>query len=153
MEGITQARGGLSQVFTDTRFSPYSITNEQAPQEAYDKVVLDAGANKQVANIDGDFTTIRDNLDTRIINNFVKRTGQFINGVDSGRTPIVSWPTLASGTPYTDSDNDGMADAWENTHFGNFSRGSSANSSSDFDSDGYTDLEEYLNQTDAKVDN
>ena len=49
-----------------------------------------------------------------------------------------------------DTDQDGMADAWENLHFGNLARGSTGESSSDLDQDGYTDLEEFLNSTDPK---
>lgn len=61
------------------------------------------------------------------------------------------WPILDPGTPFTDSDHDGMADTWETNNFGNLSRGSSANSSGDFDGDGYTDLEEFLNGTNPKT--
>ncbi len=43
----------------------------------------------------------------------------------------------ASASP--DGDNDGMADAWEQTYFGNTSR----NGSGDFDNDGNTDFEEF----------
>ena len=57
-------------------------------------------------------------------------------------------PTLVSGviavnTPVIDSDNDGIDDAWEIHYFGNLT---TANATSDFDKDGYTDLQEYLNQ-------
>lgn len=40
----------------------------------------------------------------------------------------------------TDSDNDGMADSWETTYFGNLSR----NGQGDFDGDGLSDLAEFL---------
>ena len=67
------------------------------------------------------------------------------NGV--GGFPSISWPTLKAGTAATDDDNDGLPDAWENAYFSNISRGSLTDSKGDFDSDGYTDLEEYLNET------
>jgi hypothetical protein len=60
----------------------------------------------------------------------------------------ISWPTLATGTVATDDDNDGMPDAWEAYYFDSTSSGSPKDSTADFDSDGYTDLEEYLNGTD-----
>jgi hypothetical protein len=47
-----------------------------------------------------------------------------------------------------DADNDRILDAWEQQYFGTLSPGSTTASSSDFDRDGYTDVEEYLNLTD-----
>jgi hypothetical protein len=47
----------------------------------------------------------------------------------------------------TDTDSDGMDDDWENTHFGTLSR----TGSGDFDSDGMTDLEEYVHDLDPTV--
>lgn len=149
-EGINQIRGGSSSVYASSRFSPYSITSEDSPQNAYLAVVADAGANRNVANANGDFRTQRDNTDVRIINNLMNRTGTFFNGVSYngvGGYPAISWENLDSGPAATDNDNDGMADAWENAYFGNTNRGSANDSSGDYDNDGYTDLEEYLNGT------
>jgi hypothetical protein len=52
-----------------------------------------------------------------------------------------TFPTISSGTPYTDSDNDGMDDNWEQT------KGlivGSADNNGDEDGNGYTNLEEFL---------
>jgi M6 family metalloprotease-like protein len=43
---------------------------------------------------------------------------------------------------YADSDNDSIADDWEMQYFGNLT---TANATSDFDKDGYSDRQEYLN--------
>ncbi|MEW6303953.1 MAG: RHS repeat domain-containing protein [Verrucomicrobiota bacterium] len=43
-------------------------------------------------------------------------------------------------TSITDSDSDGLDDAWETTHFGSLAR----DGSGDFDSDGVTDLHEFM---------
>lgn len=51
------------------------------------------------------------------------------------------FPTLASGTPYTDTDLDGMEDNWETARGLN---PSVADNNGDDDSDGYTNLEEFL---------
>ena len=53
------------------------------------------------------------------------------------------YPTLAAGTVETDTDGDGMPDAWENA----FGRGYALNFDAwaDRDSDGWSNLEEYLN--------
>lgn len=47
---------------------------------------------------------------------------------------------ITIGTPNPDSDGDGLADAWEQLHFGNLSR----NGAGDFDGDGFNDLSEFL---------
>src|SRR5690606_1028020 len=52
--------------------------------------------------------TVRDAVDSRIVNDYNTATGVYSN---SG-----TFPTISSGTPYTDSDNDGMADDWEALH-------------------------------------
>lgn len=51
--------------------------------------------------------------------------------------------TLVSSGIECDSDEDGIADTWEVEHFGNLQV---ANATSDQDKDGYSDLQEYLNQ-------
>jgi hypothetical protein len=63
--------------------------------------------------------------------------------------------TLVSGTvnviPHVivDSDGDGIDDGWEMAIFGDLT---TANATSDFDRDGYSDLQEYLNITDGLFD-
>jgi pectate lyase len=150
-DGFPRKRGGPTSVYTSVLFTPYSITVEDTPEEAYEKIVNDAGANRQVSGADGTMVVLRDSVDKRIIKNLVNRQGGFINGAYAhgvGGFPAISWPALAAGTPATDKDNDGMPDAWENAYFGSTSRGSALDSKGDLDSDGYTDLEEYLNETD-----
>jgi hypothetical protein len=48
-----------------------------------------------------------------------------------------------------DSDGDGINDNWEMYYFGNLT---TANRSSDFDRDGYSDLQEYLNNLNGETD-
>ena len=56
---------------------------------------------------------------------------------------VGGYPAIASGTPYKDSDNDGMGDQWE------IDNGLDPNDASDFsgdhDGDGYLNIEEFLN--------
>jgi hypothetical protein len=49
----------------------------------------------------------------------------------------------------SDTDQDGIDDAWEQLFFGNLT---TANSTSDYDRDGYTDLQEYLNNKNRSAD-
>lgn len=149
-EGFWTKRKGPRRVYTNTMFTPYSITKQDSPQIAYDKVLQDAGANLQVGAPTGEFRMIRDAVDQRIIDNVLNRTGVFFNGVDHDAEagfPAISWPELRGGQPSIDEDLDGMPDAWEQLYFHHTRRGSQERTRSDYDRDGYTDVEEYLNRT------
>ncbi len=60
----------------------------------------------------------------------------------SNATAFVQTDTIA---PAVDSDGDGIADAWERIHFGNLT---TANATSDFDGDKFSDRSEYVADTD-----
>jgi pectate lyase len=150
-EGFWFHRKGPMQVYTDALFKPYSMPEEDPARLAYVLVLKDAGANLQVSAPTGEFRTLRDSVDQRIIDNVLNRTGSFYNGVDYDNVsgfPAISWPELQGGIAAIDDDMDGMPDAWEQRYFGDTLRGSQESSGGDYDGDGYTDVEEYLNQTD-----
>jgi pectate lyase len=113
--------------------SPFSIPADfvittDTADTAYTNVLNGAGATKPS----------RDPVDTRIVNDVINMTGHIINNPSD----VGGWPTLASGTPPTDTDGDGMPDAWETAY------GTNPNvpdNNGDLDGDGYTNLEEYLN--------
>ena len=115
----------------------YPVTTQTA-QDAYNSVLDDAGCS-----------LIRDSVDTRIIDEVRTSTATYggLTGANLGiidsQTTVGGWPALNSLSALTDSDNDGMPDAWENT------RGLNANDATDRNDDrigdGYTNLEEYLN--------
>ena len=63
-------------------------------------------------------------------------------------------PNASGGTGYiidtdSDTDDDAIADTWEMTHFGNLT---SVDGTTDYDQDGYTDLQEYLNDKGGETD-
>lgn len=63
-------------------------------------------------------------------------------------------PTIINGrivveAVFVDTDGDGIEDSWEMTHFNSLDV---ADSTSDFDNDGYTDLQEYLNSVALETD-
>lgn len=118
---------------------PVTITSAQA---AYDAVLAQAGSGKRI-DCQGQWIDNRDSVDERIVSDVRNTSGHIIDHPDQ----VGGWPVLAAGTACADSDNDGMSDTWEQQWFGTPSRGSGAASSSDADSDGYTDLEEFLNGT------
>jgi hypothetical protein len=109
---------------------------------AFDRVLNYVGANWWTR--DG----VVDTVDERIIAETGTGTGQIIAWADNPADPNdgTEWNALKNAPlqtrpPGWDTDHDGMPDAWE------VSLGldpAVANQAGDFDSDGYTDLEEYL---------
>jgi hypothetical protein len=96
-------------------------------------------------------------VDERIINEVRTGTGKIIAWADNPNDPndgqewfsLLAKRPVAGVAPYNrpanfDTDGDGMPDAWEAEHGLN---PSVADNNGDFDSDGYTNLEEYLNET------
>ena len=118
--------------------STYPQITAQSATDAYDAVLNTAGA----------FLPRRDTLDRRIVNQVKTRTGKLIDvqgnfphGTPYAQT-VGAWPTLNSTTAPTDTDHDGMPDAWETAN------GLNPNDASDrqtIASNGYTNLENYLN--------
>lgn len=95
--------------------------------EAVAAVLASAGASR-----------VRDAVDTRILAGVIDGTGRIIN------TPseVGGWPDLAPGTPWIDSDSDGMPDDWESA---NGHDPVIADGAADRDGDGFTHLEDWLN--------
>lgn len=77
----------------------------------------------------------RDAVDKRIVSEVINRTG----GIKSSPG---TYPSLATGKAYTDSDKDGISDEWEKNNGLNPNDASDGNK--DRDGDGYTNLEEFL---------
>ena len=120
--------------------------------DAYDTVLEDVGDN---ARLDDNGNLIRnsDSIDLRMINDVKNGTGfdHEINESD-WNNGIVSFPVMDSGVTYIDSDNDGMADEWEMNKFGDLNTAKYDDTNkTDNDSDGYYDLEEFLNGSDPTV--
>jgi len=77
----------------------------------------------------------RDAADARALQGFLSCGGAIINSPSQ----VGGWPVLAAGVAYPDVDKDGMDDNWE--RFRNIS-----SATADADGDGYTNLEEFLNE-------
>lgn len=107
----------------------------QTAEAAFENVLLYAGAIRPK----------RDSHDKRIVREV--RTGRttFGNGIISSQTDVGGWPELLSAQPQQDIDADGMPDEWERRF--NPKGDLSLQNSLDLDGDGYTNVEEYLNQT------
>ncbi|HYO23792.1 MAG TPA: hypothetical protein VEQ85_02485 [Lacipirellulaceae bacterium] len=102
----------------------------------------------QVMQYVGNSWWARDPIDARIINNVKTNTGP--PGGIGAAAPNASEHSALLGAPLTtrpvgwDTDNDGMPDAWEKSHGLNPS--SAADAKLDFDSDGYVNVVEYVNE-------
>ena len=108
--------------------------SQESAEEAYKTVLKHAGCS---------FPN-RDTIDRRIIEEV--RTGTAFkgkNGIITKPIDVGGWPELKSAPAPADGDHDGMPDAWEKD------RGLNPNDASDGakdrDSDGYTNVEEYIN--------
>ena len=75
----------------------------------------------------------------RIVSEILNGTGRVIDKPSD----VGGWPVLETGTAYTDTDKDGMPDDWETAR--GLNPNDPADGSLDRDSDGYTNVEEFLN--------
>ena len=82
----------------------------------------------------------RDPVDARVVANAQNGSGAVIDSPSA----VGGWPLLATGQPYPDADKDGMDDGWEQTR--GLSPANAADRNGDLDADGYTNLEEFLNE-------
>lgn len=137
---------------------PYSapaVTTTSA-QQAYDEVLSNAGAILGLNCAGGWFNRI-DAVDSRIIQSV--RDGTRGHDIPPGSTDrglgfisdpsdVGGWPNLDPGIPCADSDHDGMPDDWENLH--DFNSKNPSDGPQDADGDGYTNIEEYLNNNNPR---
>lgn len=141
---FTQGTKDTLKVTTPT---PFIYTTTHSPEAAYDKVLKYAGASLS-----------RDWVDTLMVydtrNGLASHTGTGSGDVygiidtqdDNKPTNAASdwnaWPTLVSKTTPTDTDQDGMPDAWETANGLNPNNAADRNTTN---SAGYTMLEVYMN--------
>ncbi len=152
--GGVQPQGGeahIARLKLDQPFAAVPI-NQQTAEEAYYSVLDSVGASLPQ----------RDTADARIIdetrhgyatyegvtykkNKSVPDKSKKCGIIDSQKD-VGGWPELKSLPAMLDSDRDGMPDEWEKRY--GFDLHDPSNASQDNDSDGYTNIEEYLNGTD-----
>ncbi len=125
-----------STIKSDTEFKVADITTQDA-QVAFEHILAQTG----------DILPKRDVVDSRIINETVSGNpvygDTYGNGIIDSQKSVGGWPELNSTTPPTDTDHDGMPDAWEQANGLDINNPDDRND--DADNDGYTNLEEYLN--------
>ena len=143
----TPVMGPLPPEFTPMN----NITTAEATPVSFPVSALDPNGDVVVLTVSGiptgaDFV---DNGNGSGVFNWTPAEGQAgnysvtFNAADTGGLSS-SMTVLIAVSGITDSDGDGMDDAWEILHFGDLSKDGSL----DTDGDGVTDLQEYLNGTD-----
>jgi hypothetical protein len=129
--------GSVSSALTRWRSTPFPVADEvwkdASTQAAYERTLSEFGATPWA----------RDEVDQVLHDGVVNRSGSIITresdlaGVSNG-----GFGTLGGSATPLDQDRDGMPDAWE-IKYGLST--TTVDSNGDFDNDGYTNLEEYLN--------
>jgi hypothetical protein len=138
---------------TNSDFGTSSFQGSAYTQTPYTGVTdTAAAALTRVLDYVGATWWKRSIVDARLISEVRAGTGKIIAWADdpfnSSTSEGTEWRALMA-TPLTsrpagfDTDQDGMPDAWESAHG---LQPASADNNGDFDSDGYTNLEEYLNE-------
>lgn len=104
--GVAQAAARVDQPF------PYvALSVAHTAEQAYEQVLEKAGASYK-----------RDAVDARVVQEVRDGTATYsgsktgYSGIIDSQTDVGGWPTLAQTTPPTDTDGDGMPDAWEITN-------------------------------------
>jgi hypothetical protein len=108
-------------------------------QDAYTNVLANAG-NSRAIGCDGNWYSRRDAIDTRVINDVKNGTGHIIDDPSQ----VGGWIVPATGSPCSDTDRDGIPNAWEISHGLNSNFKADGNFTAP---SGYTWLEEYFNGT------
>lgn len=113
-------------------------------EDARVEVMAEAGASYRLDD-NGNRVSRRDAVDLRVVNDFWNGTG----GLIDDPAEVGGWPTLAAGIPVVDTDLDGMPNAWENAH--GLNPYAKADAQWNLDGDLYTNVEEYIFETDPTV--
>ncbi len=118
--------------------TPYDTTDAKVKTQIISRGIADC-----ILTSVGATAPTRDGVDKRLMNEWQTGTGAIPMNVVYPN----DFPTFATPSPPADSDNDGMADSWEATQ--GYTVGTN-DSAGDKDSDGYTNIEEYLHYLSAK---
>ncbi|MFW6270010.1 MAG: HEAT repeat domain-containing protein [Bacillota bacterium] len=113
---------------------PFDIVNferDDAPT-AYENVLDEGGALP------------RDDVDSRVVNDVREETG----GLIDSQKEVGGWSRLKEIPPRPDEDGDGLPDGWEIAHGLDPEED---NTDGDFNNDGYTNIEHYINQKAAYI--
>jgi hypothetical protein len=123
----------VSPVMSDSGH-PVAPVTTQGAETAYELVLALAGA----------VLPKRDAVDTRIVNEVRAGAATYGDSIIDSQQQVGGWPESLTYDVPVDSDEDGMPDSWESSH--GLDPNNGQDNSSDSDNDGYTNIEEYLNE-------
>ncbi|MEI6948998.1 hypothetical protein V9K67_17565 [Paraflavisolibacter sp. H34] len=120
------------QLFTLTN-QPFPVANVKtsSAEQAYRDVLEQVGASRPV----------RDSIDTWLIRQVRTNTGKLIDS----QNEVGGWPVYVPAAPRTDTDGDGLPDAWEKAH-GLNPRDATDGAKKAKGKQGYTHIEVYINE-------
>lgn len=118
------------------------VTNPVGENGIASSVLATSSVFSHVMQNAGAFPKHRDSADAKIVADATNGTGSIPLCTSSSTAATcdpLPYPVIPNGTPYPDSDNDGMDDTYESAN-------GVTNPNGDIDNDGYTNLEEFLHQ-------
>ena len=137
IDSLAPAATLLPQIRVDKPFD-HAWLPTQTADESYTYVLANAGAT----------LPCRDSVDTRIIEGVRTGVPSYKDGIITDIAQVGGYPEY-KGTPYIDTDGDGMPDDWELAHGLNPKDPSDA--LTDLNGDGYTNIEDYINGLDPRA--
>jgi hypothetical protein len=119
----------------------------QSAEQAWQSLVEqgEVGANRRVS-CSGTWVSNVDAVDRRVLEDARNGTGPKRDDLIRHEDEVGGYPDIDPGSKCSDSDSDGMPDAFEDAYGLD---NSAADASADADGDGYSNIEEYLNGTSA----
>ncbi len=115
--------------------------NRRSAQQTYTAVLEDVGANARL-DCQGGWVNVQDRLDRDIIGHVTNRSGPSADEQTDHHSDYGGYPSIATGSPCSDSDSDGLPDEWESLYF---NCQTCAKPESDANGDGFTNIEAYVN--------
>lgn len=131
ISGATEAV--LDTILMDIPFE-YEMETEHSATEAYIHTLAYSGC----------ILPNRDSVDIRLVDEIINRSVASGDGIIDSQSEVGGWPVYEQATPPEDTDSDGMPNSWEGTR--GLNPNDPADRNGDDDLDGFTNLEEYLNE-------
>jgi len=143
VEGDAVATKDNGKLFDRTEFKGKNLVTREAQAFATPEIKTTSAtvALEAVLKDVGATRPVRDAVDQQIVSDVRKRTGSIIDSPNQ----VGGWPDYRTAALPVDSDGDGIPDKWEKKY--RLDPNDPADANADPDSDGYTNIEEYLNAT------
>lgn len=134
---VKDTRYSLATFKAETPFDVPAV-NIKSAVDGYTDVLAYAGATFPK----------RDTVDMRVVSDVINRTALVKSGMIDSVADVGGYPVYNSLPAPLDTDHDGMPDDWETAH--GLNPNDDADRNLDFNGNGYTNVEKYLNELAAK---